>query len=456
MLPSCTARIATRPMRRRRRRGSRGCWTGARGRPLPSAGLPRRAGSTPPRSSPSSRPRAHHYGHKIFASSLLDDAFLHYGWPRMQNGSFVWVFYWSMFLGVGVRPRFWSLRVSRGSAGQPSNLRATGLPSPLLGPCLFASGRAPSLFSPARHSAKPRLSNRPVEQSSRFCARAPASADMAASHCGNVQGQEKASAPVADLYAVLGLSRECTDAELRVAYRRLAMIWHPDRCSAPGSSARVEEAKVRFQEIQGAYSVLSDSNKRLLYDVGVYDSEDDEADLSGMGDFLGEMADMMSQATPTETFEELQQVFVDMFQDDLDAGFFGGLPTGHRAQAPSTSSPPSVSSPPPLRPTPAGRNKGAQAPSSSSFKGVERQGSTAKRPRPGSAGLEPDLGLSGFCFMVSKSKERQAAWASDDGDNRSGSKERLSTSRDVSGGHAHGRARAEETCGSVWPLSLVD
>ncbi|CAD6339966.1 unnamed protein product [Miscanthus lutarioriparius] len=198
---------------------------------------------------------------------------------------------------------------------------------------------------------------------------------MASSHCGNVQDKEKTSAPGADLYAVLGLSRECTDAELRVAYRRLAMIWHPDRCSASRSSARVEEAKVRFQEIQGAYSVLSDSNKRLLYDVGVYDSEDDEADLSGMGDFLGEMADMMSQATPTETFEELQQVFVDMFQDDLDAGFLGGLPTGHRAQAPSTSSPPSVSSSPPLRPTPAGRNKGAQAPSSSSssFKGVERQ-----------------------------------------------------------------------------------
>lgn len=274
---------------------------------------------------------------------------------------------------------------------------------------------------------------------------------MAASHCGSIHDQEEASAPGADLYAVLGLNRECTDAELRVAYRRLAMIWHPDRCSASGSSARVEEAKERFQEIQGAYSVLSDSNKRLLYDVGIHDSEDDEADLSGMGDFLGEMADMMSQATPTETFEELQQVFVDMFQDDLDdAGFFGGLPTTRRsAQAPaSTSLPPAVSSSSPLRPTPAGRNKGAQAPSSS-FKGVERRGSTAKRPRPGSAGLEPDLGLSGFCFMVSKSKERQAAWASDDGDKRSGSKHRLSTSRDVSGG-GMSRSRQGQSSRNLW------
>lgn len=57
-----------------------------------------------------------------------------------------------------------------------------------------------------------------------------------------------------DLYAVLGLKKECSDAELRLAYRRLAMTWHPDRCSASGSSGRIEEAKERFQEIQSAYS----------------------------------------------------------------------------------------------------------------------------------------------------------------------------------------------------------
>jgi len=148
-----------------------------------------------------------------------------------------------------------------------------------------------------------------------------------------------------DLYAVLGLKKECSDAELRLAYRRLAMTWHPDRCSASGSSARVEEAKERFQEIQSAYSVLSDSGKRLLYDVGVYDSDDDrqdEQDVSGMGDFFGEMAEMMSKATPTESFEELQQLFVDMFHADLIAGGFacgfGGVPPmGHRVQAPSPS-----------------------------------------------------------------------------------------------------------------------
>lgn len=87
--------------------------------------------------------------------------------------------------------------------------------------------------------------------------------------------------------------------------------------------------------------MLSDSGKRLLYDVGVYDRDGDgddnhdEQDVSGMDDFFGEMVEMMSQTTPTESFEELQQLFVDMFHDDLVGGFgFGGPPPMvHRAHA---------------------------------------------------------------------------------------------------------------------------
>ncbi|MBA0663662.1 hypothetical protein Goklo_003761, partial [Gossypium klotzschianum] len=100
-----------------------------------------------------------------------------------------------------------------------------------------------------------------------------------------------------DFYAVLGLNKECTPTELRTAYKKLALRWHPDRCSASGNSKFVEEAKKKFQTIQQAYSVLSDANKRFLYDVGAYDSDDDEnvVKLLGMGDFLNEMAVMMSQ-----------------------------------------------------------------------------------------------------------------------------------------------------------------
>uniref|UniRef100_M1AIP6 Chaperone protein dnaJ n=1 Tax=Solanum tuberosum TaxID=4113 RepID=M1AIP6_SOLTU len=79
-----------------------------------------------------------------------------------------------------------------------------------------------------------------------------------------------------DYYAVLGLKKECTETELRNAYKKLALKWHPDRCSASGNSKFVDEAKKKFQAIQEAYSVLSDANKRFLYDVGVYDSGDDD------------------------------------------------------------------------------------------------------------------------------------------------------------------------------------
>ncbi|KAF5466322.1 hypothetical protein F2P56_016260 [Juglans regia] len=108
-------------------------------------------------------------------------------------------------------------------------------------------------------------------------------------------GEEKSD----DFYAVLGLKKECTASELRNAYKKLALRWHPDRCSASGNSKFVEEAKKKFQAIQRAYSVLSDANKRFLYDVGIYDSDDDENE-------KGE-----------ESFEELQELFEELFQSDI-------------------------------------------------------------------------------------------------------------------------------------------
>ncbi|CAN4089207.1 unnamed protein product [Withania somnifera] len=123
-----------------------------------------------------------------------------------------------------------------------------------------------------------------------------------------------------DFYAVLGLNKGCTETELRNAYKKLALKWHPDRCSASGNLKFVEEAKKKFQAIQEAYSVLSDANKRFLYDVGVYDSDDDD-DENGMGDFLNEMAAMMSHNKSNEnqgeTFEELQDMFDEMFCSDI-------------------------------------------------------------------------------------------------------------------------------------------
>lgn len=62
-----------------------------------------------------------------------------------------------------------------------------------------------------------------------------------------------------DYYAILGVSASATASEIKKAFRRLAILYHPDKNPSP-------EAKPRFQEINEAYDVLSDTGKRALYD----------------------------------------------------------------------------------------------------------------------------------------------------------------------------------------------
>ena len=62
-----------------------------------------------------------------------------------------------------------------------------------------------------------------------------------------------------DYYAVLGVARNASDEDIRRAFRRMAMEYHPDRNKTPG-------AEEKFKEINEAYQVLSDSRKRAQYD----------------------------------------------------------------------------------------------------------------------------------------------------------------------------------------------
>ncbi|CAG2155923.1 J domain-containing protein [Cupriavidus numazuensis] len=63
------------------------------------------------------------------------------------------------------------------------------------------------------------------------------------------------------LYATLGVESDATLDEIKRAYRRAAMKWHPDR--NPGREA---EAHLAFQEIRDAYAILSDETQRRVYD----------------------------------------------------------------------------------------------------------------------------------------------------------------------------------------------
>src|SRR3989339_1853052 len=65
-----------------------------------------------------------------------------------------------------------------------------------------------------------------------------------------------------DFYDILGLPRTANASEIKAAYRKLALTWHPDR----PQGADKTEAERKFKEINEAYQVLSDPQKKQSYD----------------------------------------------------------------------------------------------------------------------------------------------------------------------------------------------
>ena len=72
-----------------------------------------------------------------------------------------------------------------------------------------------------------------------------------------------------DYYEVLGVEKDATEEQIRKAYKKLAIKWHPDK--NPDNRKQAEE---KFKEIGEAYSVLSDPKKRKEYDHGGFSFED--------------------------------------------------------------------------------------------------------------------------------------------------------------------------------------
>lgn len=107
-----------------------------------------------------------------------------------------------------------------------------------------------------------------------------------------------------DYYEILGVSKSATGDEIKKAYRKVAMQFHPDR--NPGDHT----AEEKFKEAAEAYEVLSDAGKRAQYDRFGH------AGMAGASGFGGGQGGMR--------MEDIFSNFGDIFGDDMFGSFFGG------------------------------------------------------------------------------------------------------------------------------------
>ena len=108
-----------------------------------------------------------------------------------------------------------------------------------------------------------------------------------------------------DYYEVLGVPKTATDAEIKAAYKKMAIKYHPDR--NPGN----KEAEEKFKEAAEAYDVLRDKDKRARYDQFGF------AGMEGGGGFGGAYGGGMNM-------DDIFSMFGDIFGGRMSGGSFGG------------------------------------------------------------------------------------------------------------------------------------
>lgn len=102
---------------------------------------------------------------------------------------------------------------------------------------------------------------------------------------------------VRDYYKILELDRNATPEQIKKAYRKLAIKWHPDRNSESEESKKIAQKK--FIDIGDAYNVLSDPKKKQMYDAGMDPLNPDQGGMPGGADMGG----MSMNIDPSEIFK---------------------------------------------------------------------------------------------------------------------------------------------------------
>lgn len=105
-----------------------------------------------------------------------------------------------------------------------------------------------------------------------------------------------------DYYKILGIQKGANDDEIKKAYRKLALKYHPDKNKSPG-------AEERFKEVAEAYEVLSDKKKRDVYDQ--YGEDGLHGGAPGTGpDANGQSFSYEFHGDPRATFAQVNIIIV--------------------------------------------------------------------------------------------------------------------------------------------------
>ncbi|KAF8661080.1 hypothetical protein HU200_057182 [Digitaria exilis] len=148
-------------------------------------------------------------------------------------------------------------------------------------------------------------------------------------------------APKRCYYEVLGLSRDCSPTDIKLAFRRLALSLHPDK---QGPGADLAAATAAFQELQHAHSVLSDPQERAYYDSHRSQILFSDASAGGGAKSASPVPDLFAffSSSAFSGFSDTGRGFFKVYGDVFDRVFAQELAYARRMGVPDPAAPPVI------------------------------------------------------------------------------------------------------------------